>query len=598
MNWFNNLKIAKKLAFAFGVCLAISALLVVTSVKSLDAVNQKSQQIVSGVVARTQLLVELTNNMRLVRLFQFNALAQQDQDARMSSVSKAIETSKTVDSQIDDYIKLVRQPDDKKNINNLHEAWDSYNSEFEKFSGFMERKQETQGTTFILSLKPKFDKISDNLVKMADWNKQRANQLHKEAEAADSSGRNSMYTMFLVLIFTIFGVSILTTKSITNIVTQINQRLNSLASICITNLGAAVKSLANGDLTAEIQTGTTLINSKQKDELGQMASDIDKIILNTQGTVQSFQSAQEALSRLVGKVQGATNSIAAGTTEVTNGNTDLSQRTEEQAASLEETASSMEEMTSTIRQNADNANLANSLATQAREVAETGGQVVVQAVSAMSEINEGSRKIAEIITVIDEIAFQTNLLALNAADEAARVGEQGRGFAVVAAEVRSLAQRSATAAREIKALVQDSVGKVETGADLVNASGERLTEIVASVKKVADVIAEISAASQEQAAGVEQVNKAVMLMDQTTQQNAALVEEVSAASHSMSAQARELQRTVQEFRVDPRYLMTVENSGVSIHRLAATGTDGPEVSSTRRDKKQLTVVSKDDFEEF
>lgn len=256
------------------------------------------------------------------------------------------------------------------------------------------------------------------------------------------------------------------------------------------------------------------------------------------------------LENMVNDIQDAAQNITSGSAEIARGNSDLSQRTEEQASSLEETASSMEEMTGTVKQNADNARQANQLATAARDKAEEGGQVVSKAVTAMSEINTASKKIADIIGVIDEIAFQTNLLALNAAVEAARAGEQGRGFAVVATEVRNLAQRSAGAAKEIKALIKDSVEKVDDGTRLVDESGETLGEIVNAVKKVSDIIAEIAAASQEQSSGIEQVNKAVMQMDEVTQQNAALVEEAASASESLDEQAKGLQNLMEFFRVN------------------------------------------------
>jgi methyl-accepting chemotaxis protein len=268
----------------------------------------------------------------------------------------------------------------------------------------------------------------------------------------------------------------------------------------------------------------------------------------------AFANMIKHLSTLVAQTVWSSETIANASAQVSAGTDDLSQRTEEQASSLEETAASMEEMTSTVKQNADNANQANELAAQARCVAEKGGILVSKAVKSMDEINVASKRIADIISVIDEIAFQTNLLALNAAVEAARVGEQGRGFAVVAAEVRSLAGRSATAAKEIKSLVQDSVIKVGEGSNLVNQSGTQLDEIVLSVKKVADIIAEISAASQEQATGIEQVNKAIMQMDQITQQNAALVEEAAAASQSMTSQATGLQDLVSTFSVNNSFM--------------------------------------------
>jgi methyl-accepting chemotaxis protein len=258
----------------------------------------------------------------------------------------------------------------------------------------------------------------------------------------------------------------------------------------------------------------------------------------------------ENLSGRVSQVKHVAADVSRGANEISLGNANLSQRTEEQASSLEETASSMEEMTSTVKQSADNAGHANKLAVAARDQAEKGGEVVAKAVKAMGDINVAAKKIADIIGVIDEIAFQTNLLALNAAVEAARAGEQGRGFAVVATEVRNLAGRSATAAKEIKTLIHESVRKVDEGSNLVTQSGATLEQIVVAVKKVTDIVAEIAAASREQSAGIDQVNKAVMQLDELTQQNAALVEQAAAASQTMAEQARGLNDSMQRFHVD------------------------------------------------
>jgi methyl-accepting chemotaxis protein len=266
-------------------------------------------------------------------------------------------------------------------------------------------------------------------------------------------------------------------------------------------------------------------------------------------TINAVNTTVDNLMRLVGEVRVSVDAIGTASKEIASGNSDLSQRTEEQASSLEETAASMEELTSTVKLNANNAKQANQLAHDASTVAQKGGAVVAQVVGTMTSINESSRKIVDIISVIDGIAFQTNILALNAAVEAARAGEQGRGFAVVAAEVRNLAQRSAAAAKEIKALIGDSVDKVDVGTKLVDDAGKAMQEIVSAVKRVTDIMAEISAASNEQSDGIEQVNRAITQMDEVTQQNAALVEEAAAAAESMEEEAQNLTRSVSVFKL-------------------------------------------------
>ena len=263
----------------------------------------------------------------------------------------------------------------------------------------------------------------------------------------------------------------------------------------------------------------------------------------------AMKHMQQNLSDIIGQINQAAETIATASTQIASGNEDLSSRTEQQASSLEETASSMEQITSTVLQNAENAKQANQLAASASDVAVRGGQVVSQVVETMNSINESSKKIVDIISVIDGIAFQTNILALNAAVEAARAGEQGRGFAVVAAEVRTLAQRSAAAAKEIKQLIGDSVHKVESGTKLVDEAGKTTDQIVTSVQRVTDFMSEIAAASQEQSSGIEEVNQAVMQMDHVTQQNAALVEEAAAAAESMQEQARNLVQAVAVFKL-------------------------------------------------
>jgi len=264
----------------------------------------------------------------------------------------------------------------------------------------------------------------------------------------------------------------------------------------------------------------------------------------------SMKRMQEQLTQTIGTIKTSADSIATATHQIAAGNQDLSQRTEEQAASLEETASSMEQLTSTVTQNADNASQANQLAAQAAQVAEQGGTVVSRVVETMEGINASSDKIANIVGIIEGIAFQTNILALNAAVEAARAGEQGRGFAVVASEVRSLAQRSSAAAKEIKELIHDSVERVRAGAGHVQEAGTKMSEITREIRRVTDIMGEITAASQEQSKGIGQVNQAVTQMDEVTQQNAALVEQAAAAASSLESQANDLKASVSMFRMD------------------------------------------------
>lgn len=389
-----------------------------------------------------------------------------------------------------------------------------------------------------------------------------------EAVSASNAAIVFLSVLGLLVIASATGLSILITRSILRQLGADPAELEQMAD-----------HLANGDLDIEIGART--------------------------GVAASISNTVERLRDVIRGIQNSAEEVSVASAQVGQGNTDLSQRTQEQASSLEEVAASMEEMTSTVNQNAENATQANELAREATSKAEQGGDIASRAVSAMGEISDASRQIADIINVIDDIAFQINLLALNAAVEAARAGDQGRGFAVVAGEVRNLAGRSATAAKEIKELIQDSVGKVEAGTELVGESGTRLTDIVGSIKRVSDNIAEIAAASREQSDGITQVNRAILQMDDMTQQNASLVEEAAAASETVDNQARQLKQLVAFFKVSAERSNIVARpvSGSTRYggddfaaRVASTLAPARDASARSAQKQQ--PVLEDNWEEF
>lgn len=346
------------------------------------------------------------------------------------------------------------------------------------------------------------------------------------------------------------------------------------------------QTVSAGDLTSEIEVMTS-------DETGLLLA--------------ALKLMNENLRKIVGEVRSGTETMSTASQEIAAGNLDLSSRTEEQASSLEETASSMEELTSTVKQNSDNARQANSLAVSASAVASRGGAVVAQVVTTMEEINESSKKIVDIISVIDGIAFQTNILALNAAVEAARAGEQGRGFAVVATEVRNLAHRSAAAAKEIKLLIGDSVEKVDNGSKLVHQAGITMSEVVESIRQVGDIISEISAAGTEQTLGIEQINQAIMEMDSVTQQNAALVEQSAAAAESLQDQAASLEKVVSMFvlgavdsskRIPAEKIKVVPNALKTLPHAAAVKDHQKRAAPPTRGLKVVSKLPDAEWEEF
>ena len=401
-------------------------------------------------------------------------------------------------------------------LNKAHEpAQTFYNTAFDEFIPAAQKQDKDAMTAAMQKMKISYATHLAAINKLVDLTNKRS-----DAFETESKNRITMASILLLAIL-IISLSIGVIGAIL-IAQSIVQPLNDAVKIA--------KIVASGDLTSDISSNFT-------DEPGQL--------------LQALSEMNSSLAMTVEKVRNSTEIMATASEEIATGNLDLSSRTEEQASSLQETASAMEELTSTVKQNADNARQANQLVVSASDVAVSGGIVVRNVVETMGSIKDSSRKIVDIISVIDGIAFQTNILALNAAVEAARAGEQGRGFAVVAAEVRNLAHRSASAAKEIKALIEDSVEKVNTGSELVDQAGATMDNIVTSVKHVLDIMSEIAAASQEQSLGIEEINHAVTKMDEVTQQNAALVEQAAAAAASLQEQAAHLMSEVSVFKLLP-----------------------------------------------
>ncbi len=371
---------------------------------------------------------------------------------------------------------------------------------------------------------PPGDKLINALAAHRRYNEQLGRQAAQSAQDSLHSALYQAVLMSLIVCAIVGMVSVVISRTISSALGEAIQ---------------AARAIATGDLS-------TRIRGRANDEVGQL--------------MQAIQQMTDSLVRIVSNVRNSASTIDTASAEIAAGNSDLSSRTEAQAGSIEETASAMEQLTSTVRQNADNAQEANTLASSASSVATEGGHAVQQVVETMAAINASSLKIVDIISVIDGIAFQTNILALNAAVEAARAGEQGRGFAVVASEVRSLAQRSAAAAKEIKELIDDSVSKVESGSRLVAQAGSTMQQVVESVRRVTDIVGDITAASAEQSDGIVQVNQAIGMMDQATQQNAALVEQAAAASQSLREQAVNLAQAVGVFRLERQAPLIGEGS--------------------------------------
>jgi methyl-accepting chemotaxis protein len=516
----NNLKIGTRLAIGFAIMMLLTLILSIVGITRLEKIQNNLNDISKVNNPELAFVVEMRFSVLNRSISVRNMALLSDMDAMKKEMAQIDKFKSEYAKAYDGLNKMFNEIEgtskhEKDEMLRIKELEKVAAPLFEQAEQLGLANKPEEATQFIMTtLAPARKAWITALDELSVFEQKLNDQALADAEKSYASAHLLMISMTVLAILLGTGIAFLITKSIT---VPINQAVD------------VSRTVASGDLTGRITVNST-------DETGQL--------------MQSLKEMNDSLVNIVEQVRTGTDTIASATSEIATGNLDLSSRTEQQASSLEETASSMEELTSTVKQNAENARQANQLAASASEVALRGGNVVSQVVDTMSSINESSRKIVDIISVIDGIAFQTNILALNAAVEAARAGEQGRGFAVVASEVRNLAQRSASAAKEIKELINDSVNKVDVGTKLVDQAGATMSEVVESVKRVSDVISEISAASQEQSLGIDQISQAIVNMDEVVQQNAALVEEAAAAAGSLQDQAAGLVQVVGVFKTN------------------------------------------------
>jgi methyl-accepting chemotaxis protein len=514
MHW-KNMKIGVRLGIGFGLVLVLLLVLAATGLNRMGALQRNLEAIVQESNVRVATVNTMLDNARDTALNVRDLIFMTDEQA-MQVVEKDLNAIRERYRQSSEKVTgMIVDLDSKALLAQVKAAEGVALPVLDKAAKLGRANQTEEGTKVLLEeSRPAQIKWVAAMEALSNQEARLAKATVEEAAKSYATARWLMMGLAAAALLIGAALAWLVTHSITRPLQQ---------AVALANTVAA------GDLTSRIE-------SDSQDETGQL--------------LQALGNMNDSLVKIVTEVRGGTETIATASAEIAHGNLDLSSRTEQQASSLEETASSMEELTSTVRQNADNARQANGLAVSASDVARRGGEVVSQVVDTMGAINDSSRKIVDIIGVIEGIAFQTNILALNAAVEAARAGEEGRGFAVVATEVRSLAQRSASAAKEIKELIDNSVTQVAAGGKLVAQAGTTMEEIMQSIQRVADIMGEITAASREQTTGIEQVNQAITEMDDVTQQNAALVEQASAAAQAMQDQAAGLSKAVSVFRLD------------------------------------------------
>ena len=514
------MKVGTRLGLGFALVLVLLVMVTVVGILRMAQIQNRLDHVVTVNNVVTRLVVDMRNNVseRVTSLRTLTLMTDPaDMEPELNRFKEQTAKYDALQGKLASKFSEEASAEEKALLNQVKEAESTAMPAIAKASQLYLANNAMDATrVMVKEIRPAQKKWLEGLDQLGSLEDKLNAQAQVDAEAAFASARNFM----LVLLGLAVTLGILAATVITRgLLKQLGGEPGYTAKIA--------GSIAEGDLSIAINTKST--------DRGSLLTEMKQM--------------RNSLVDIVSQVRRGTHTITTASREIAAGNTDLSSRTELQASSLEKTASAMEELTSTVKQNADNAREANHLAATASDVARKGGEVVSQVVGTMGEINSSASKIADIIGVIDGIAFQTNILALNAAVEAARAGEQGRGFAVVASEVRNLAQRSAAAAKEIKQLIGDSVEKIGRGSKLVGQAGETMDEVVASVKRVTDIMSDIASASAEQSAGIEQVNVSIIEMDGMTQQNAALVEQAAAAFQSLQDQAAELQRVVSIFKL-------------------------------------------------
>ncbi len=514
---FSRLKIGQRLALGFGTLAAMLLAVVGVALWCMGTMRTSAVEVNNNWLPSVERINQMNTGSSDFRITEFQHVMNTD-DKAMADIEKVMAVVLAAFQENHQaYVKLISSDEERKLYGSFAADWNQYLQIHAQVLAHSRKNENLQAKALLEGESQKlFDSSSATLVKLVQLNHVGA---VAEAARSDKAYSTALNFMTAAAVACLAAALALGFWLVRDILRQLGGEPADVASLA--------NAIADADLSRSIRVKSG----------------------DTTSVAAAMARMQAALTRTVGVVRGSSESVAAASAQIAQGNQDLSQRTEEQASALEQTAASMEQLNATVKQNADNAKQANQLALSASTVAVKGGEVVGQVVDTMKGINDSSKKIADIIGVIDGIAFQTNILALNAAVEAARAGEQGRGFAVVASEVRNLAQRSADAAKEIKGLISASVERVAEGTTLVDHAGTTMTEIVNSIQRVTDIMGEISAASIEQSAGVGQVGEAVGQMDQTTQQNAALVEEGAAAAESLRQQAQQLVQAVAVFKL-------------------------------------------------